>query len=143
MSNSREAGRANRPNEQAEVLRAEFESFKSLMEERNHRYDAQFKFTDEKTSLALSASDKAVTKSEIATEKRFDSVNEFRAQLKDQAATLMPREEATNRFKSIEDKIEDVKTEGKRDKQYDFRTLLTVISMLVAIAALFLRFQSH
>lgn len=42
---------------------------------------------------ALAAADKAVLKSEAATELRFQSVNEFRAQLSDQAATFMTRNE--------------------------------------------------
>ena len=45
-------------------------------------------------NAALMAAQQAVTKAEIAAEKRFDSVNEFRAQLADQTATLMPRNEA-------------------------------------------------
>lgn len=48
----------------------------------------------EKVALALSSAEKAVTKAETATEKRFDSVNEFRQQLNDQAASFMPRTEA-------------------------------------------------
>ncbi len=44
-------------------------------------------------SAALSAAEKAVEKAELATAARFESVNEFRAQLGDQARTLMPRAE--------------------------------------------------
>lgn len=43
---------------------------------------------------ALLSAEKAVGKAEVAAEKRFDAVNEFRAQLADQAATFMPRSEA-------------------------------------------------
>ncbi|MDQ5822382.1 MAG: hypothetical protein M3540_13170 [Actinomycetota bacterium] len=38
------------------------------------------------------ASAEAIAKAESANEKRFESVNEFRAQLTDQTATFMPRE---------------------------------------------------
>lgn len=39
------------------------------------------------------AADKAIEKAESATERRFDSVNEFRETLADQSATLLPRAE--------------------------------------------------
>src|ERR1700738_4168097 len=41
------------------------------------------------TTAAFNAANAAVAKAEIANEKRLDGVNEFRGQLKDQAATLM------------------------------------------------------
>ncbi|MFG1882433.1 hypothetical protein [Micromonospora sp. NPDC049102] len=43
--------------------------------------------------LALSSADKAVTKAEAATEKRFESVNEFRQTLSDQTKTFIARVE--------------------------------------------------
>lgn len=73
-------------------------------------YTLRFEDLDAKTTLALAAADKAVTKSEIATEKRFEGVNEFRSTLADQAARLMPREEATAKFENIE---KDMSTLGK------------------------------
>lgn len=42
---------------------------------------------------ALASSKEAVTKAESATEKRFDSVNEFRATLTDQASRFVTRKE--------------------------------------------------
>lgn len=45
-------------------------------------------------ATALLSAEKAVAKAEVAADKRFDSVNEFRSQLSDQAATFMPRREA-------------------------------------------------
>jgi len=55
---------------------------------------------------ALSAAEKAVTKAEIANEKRFDSVNEFRSTLSDQASRLMPRTESEARLGSIAEKVD-------------------------------------
>ncbi|GAB3959676.1 hypothetical protein [Micromonospora vulcania] len=43
--------------------------------------------------LALRSADKAVTKAETATEKRFESVNEFRQTLSDQTKTFIARVE--------------------------------------------------
>lgn len=68
----------------------------------------------DKVALALTASEKAIGKAEIATEKRFDAVNEFRAQLADQARTFMPRNEAlqladqaTSRIREVADRTGD------------------------------------
>jgi acyl transferase domain-containing protein len=46
--------------------------------------------------------DRAVQKLETATEKRFEGVNEFRAQLADQQRTLMPRQEAELRLGALD-----------------------------------------
>jgi hypothetical protein len=91
------------------VSRLEFEAFKELMNERDKRYEQRANSTDERTSLALTSSEKAVAKAETATEKRFDAVNEFRGQLKDQAATLMPRAEADSKFSSMTKEMEELK----------------------------------
>ena len=100
--------------------------------------------------LALfEAIERAVEKAEIATEKRFDAVNEFRAQLSDQAQTFTRREEMDEHFKSIEDKIADLK--ASRDKQgggteISKQNLTAIVSVTVAIAAvlgLFYNIMSH
>jgi hypothetical protein len=57
---------------------------------------------------ALESAEKAVGKAEVAAEKRFDAVNEFRAQLADQAATFMPRQEAEGSIARSVDRIEDL-----------------------------------
>jgi len=57
------------------------------------------------TKAALDSADKAIAKAELATEKRFEGVNEFRAQLSDQSATFMPRLEAEQRMARNTDDI--------------------------------------
>jgi len=47
----------------------------------------------EKSVIALAAPDKAITKAEVATEKRFESVNEFRQTLSDQTKTFVSKVE--------------------------------------------------
>lgn len=69
----------------------------------NQRFDAQ----EKAVAAALAAAKEAVAKAEAAAEKRFDAVNEFRATLKDQQATLIPRVEVDVRIKAIEAKIAD------------------------------------
>jgi DNA-binding SARP family transcriptional activator len=63
---------------------------------------------DKAVNAALSAADRAVAKAEIATEKRFDSVNEFRGALNDNARLLMPRAEAERAFAALGEKIEEL-----------------------------------
>lgn len=55
-------------------------------------------------SAALASAERAVTKAEVATEKRFDGVNEFRAQLADQSRTYIPRSEVEARLLAISEK---------------------------------------
>lgn len=50
--------------------------------------------------------DKAVTKAETATEKRFESVNEFRSALNDSNRLLMPRAEAERALQTLSDKLD-------------------------------------
>ena len=95
--------------ETSEALLEKIANLRTLMDERDRRYEERFKAMDEKTGLALTSSEKAVAKAETATEKRFDAVNEFRGQLKDQAATLMPRAEADSKFISMNKEIEELK----------------------------------
>ena len=73
----------------------------SLREYMDTRFEAQ----DKAVSAALSAADRAVAKAEMATEKRFDSVNEFRGALADSARLLMPRAECEQSFKVQSDKL--------------------------------------
>jgi hypothetical protein len=64
-----------------------------LMDERDRRYAERFEAQEKAVGAAISAADKAVTKAETSTEKRFDSTNEFRQTLTDQAATFVTKVE--------------------------------------------------
>lgn len=63
--------------------------------------DAAFTAAKEAVQTAMVAAEKATTKAEMAAEKRFESVNEFRAQLADQAATFIPRAESEARVSAM------------------------------------------
>jgi len=117
-----------------------FEALEKLAEERDRRYEDRFTAMDEKTGLALNSSKEAVIKAEAATEKRFDSVNEFRGSLKDQAATLLPRIEAETRFKALEDKLEEVKNNRQATARYSLDKVISIVSLLIAAIAVFSRF---
>ncbi len=62
------------------------------------------------TTVAFEASDKAITKSELANEKRFESMNGFRRQLSDQAQTFMPREVADAQHTATQSQLADQKS---------------------------------
>lgn len=55
---------------------------------------------------ALISAEKAVTKAEAAADKRFESVNEFRAQLADQAATFISRTESDAKREALTEKLD-------------------------------------
>lgn len=72
----------------------------------------------EKVALALASADKAVSKAESATERRFEAVNEFRQTLSDQAALFATRKEVEQLVGSNAEKIASLtdrinKTEGR------------------------------
>ena len=98
-----------------DLLLAKVESSRTVMDERDVRYEQRFKAMDEKTSLAMTASEKAVSKAEAATEKRFDAVNEFRGTLSDQARLLIPREEVNARFYAYDQRVEALKEQNQKD----------------------------
>jgi hypothetical protein len=70
------------------------------------RYAQRFQDSGTAVNAALQAAEKAVTKAEAASEKRFESVNEFRNTLSDQARTFIPRAEADLRMGTIESQLQ-------------------------------------
>lgn len=62
------------------------------------------------TATALGAAEKAIAKAELATEKRFESVNGFRAQLSDQVNTFIPRKEAEQRLDAVIGRLNALET---------------------------------
>lgn len=68
------------------------------------------------TLTAFTASEKAIAKAESASERRFESVNEFRGQLADQAAMFIPRLESEAKFISIMEKVDALTTRIDRNE---------------------------
>ncbi len=91
---------------------------------------------------AFEASDKAITKAEMATDKRFESINEFRGQLRDQQADFLTRPYYEARHHGLEEAIQamqiamkDLMTRAEGDRiadaaQLDRATLRTEIADL-------------
>jgi hypothetical protein len=85
------------------------------------RFDAQTRAleaallaAEKAVGTALTAAEKAVNKAEIAAEKRFESVNEFRGQLNDYQAMLLPRTEYAAAHQALVEKIIDLSSRVDR-----------------------------
>jgi hypothetical protein len=76
------------------------------MDERHERYQERADSQRENIAAALAAADRAVIKAELATEKRFEGVNEFRATLADQQRTLIPRSEVMVMHGALAEKVD-------------------------------------
>jgi hypothetical protein len=86
----------------------------ALIGELDRRSEQRFDAQEKAVQAALTAAKEAVLKAEVAAEKRADAANEFRGQLADQAATLMPRSETTLMFAAIAERVD--KLEASADK---------------------------
>ncbi len=69
---------------------------------------AGFLVTERTAQAGLTAATQASEKAEKAADKRFESVNEFRGQLADQAATLIGRAEYTVQYRALTDKMDSI-----------------------------------
>jgi hypothetical protein len=67
-----------------------------------------FEAADKAVQAALVAVEKASEKAEDASDKRFEAVNEFRAQLSDQAASFIRRTEYSVQHQALDDKLTSV-----------------------------------
>jgi hypothetical protein len=76
------------------------------IESNDKRYEQRFESSSEALKKALEAADRAVNKAELANEKRFDSVNEFRATLSDQQITFVRSNEFKLMFDGLTEKID-------------------------------------
>lgn len=95
--------------------------------------------------LALSSLDKrfeyiekATVKTDLAAEKRFESVNEFRGQLRDQQNTFVTKTEINIRFDNIEKKVDYLEkclnsSEGKNSGiSLVWGIIIVVISFIIS-----------
>lgn len=118
-------------------------------EERNKERLAAMR---ENINLALASADKAIAKAELATDRRFDSVNEFRATLSDQATQFLSRDEYASRHETIvaaEQAVEsrlariENRTEGKKEGLSSLGSLLFgAIASIAALASIIAIFEA-
>lgn len=118
----------------------------SLRDADHIRYEQRFVATSLATDAALTAAERAVLKAEAASEKRFESVNEFRNTLADQQRTLISRTEVDVLMRGVNEKISAL--QKTQDAALAERTgfkggwglavgLLGVVSLLAALLARF------
>lgn len=90
---------------------------------------------------ALASAEKAVEKANIAADKRFEGVNEFRGQLTDQAATFLSRAEYQAKHDALVSKVDDAvarldRSQGKSmGVSGTVAMTLTLIGLVVAVLA--------
>jgi small-conductance mechanosensitive channel len=104
--------------------------------------DAALQASEKAISAAMAAAEKAVTKAETAAEKRFDSVNEFRAAMKDQTANFADREQVDFRLTAIEKKMDNFSGQvaGVANTWWLITGIVGVVFGVVGIASFILRF---
>ena len=89
---------------QIKAIGARLDALEKMDDEREDRNKERFVAMREAVASALASADKALVKAETASEKRFESVNEFRQTLSDQATTLLPRSEYNVQHASLVDR---------------------------------------
>lgn len=111
-----------------------------------HRNAEQFQSQKDAIGAALQAAATAVNKAELAAEKRFDGVNEFRATLADQQRTLIPRAEAEVRISALERQISELMTSLRELRSVDIGKhdgwgwALGIISLVAAVLSIAFQF---
>jgi len=94
----------------AEGRASDTQRLTELANEREKRQEQAHESARQAVQAALTAAKEAVDKAELAAERRFASVNEFRAQLSDQALTFLPRQEYARAHTDLEARLEAVNT---------------------------------
>jgi hypothetical protein len=117
------------------------DSLRDLIYANDRRYEQRF--LDSKTAVdaALSAAKEAVIKAEVAADKRFESVNEFRGTLADQQVRLIPRAEVLVLIQGMQEKVDNLKIEMARLQQERLGVISWVGSAAGVIGFLFLVFS--
>src|SRR6476646_6730243 len=122
------------------------EHFTSMMAERDRRYEQRYEasqvalnaaLTADRTAVAaaLAAQDKNTQAALVAAKKLVESVNEFRAQLSDQATTFMPRVEAEQRLRALAEKLDDLKGSSKAGASALFSYIVAGAGVVLAVLA--------
>lgn len=124
-------------------VRQELQDLRFLLDERyatqTKALDAAFVAAEKAVATALSSAEKAVTKAETAAERRFESVNEFRAQLNDQAGTFMPRTEYQAKHEALEKQVDELthriaRSEGSSSgKNAMYGWIVAAVGLVVAV----------
>lgn len=119
------------------VAKAEAAASQTLLESMiaaiRDNFGGQIQNLKDSLTQAMNAAEKAVAKAENANEKRFEGVNEFRAQMADQAQRFMPRLEAEGLVRSTSEKVDAL---GSRLDKIEGRTAGVASSGAIAAGAI-------
>jgi len=118
VTEPRDTGRTHEPS--LREVTAELDGLRDLMDERDRRYGSQFDASKEAvaaalaaqkelTSQAFTASKEAISKAEATSNLNDAKNNEFRGQLRDQAATFPTRTEVDARIDALTSRFEEFK----------------------------------
>lgn len=118
-----------------------------------NRLDEKIKEADIRYEQRFRAQMEAISKSDIASEKRFEGVNEFRKALTDQTQTFVPRVESNQRTDALEVRLNKVEAigevraakvigaeENRAGSKSDVKDWISIIMMLVGVGTLALSF---
>lgn len=89
-----------------ELLESEICAVRKTIKESDRRYEQRFDGQQNATNVALQSAKEAVIKAENATEKRFESVNEFRSALNDQSKDMLTRTEYDSNHTALSEKTD-------------------------------------
>jgi hypothetical protein len=119
------------------------------MDERDRRYGERFDAQEKAVAAALAAAKEAVTKAEVATEKRLEGLNELRKMSSDQASLFMPKTEAEIRLAALGKDVDDLRTSrdvgtgrfvgreaGTADNRWLYGAVISAVSILISLAVL-------
>lgn len=81
----------------------------STFTEKDKALQAALAAQEKSSAAAIASADRAVQKAEMASDKRFDSVNEFRQALTDMTGRLVSRMEVDGTIRSITEKIDGIR----------------------------------
>lgn len=112
------------------TLKTLYIHFSSLLAQMEKKYDERFNSQKELSSLALASADKANTKAENATEKRFEGVNEFRNTLADQQRTFIPRSEVDIIVGGLNDKIR-ILEDNKKGLDSSYKAIMAFLGLII------------
>lgn len=124
----------------------EIEFLRQLMDERDVRYQQRFDAQNKAIDSALVSADRAVTKAEVATEKRFESMNEIRGAMDDAAKNYISRveveawrEQSRENVTKLDSRITTIEglSTGREKGKLDYNAL---IMMAIGVTALIVAF---
>lgn len=118
------------------VIKAGDESIKSSIKEQVIQVKEQVEASRREGDLRAEASEKAILKAEAAAERRFESINEFREQLRDQTSEFIPREVANSQNREVSNRINEMTARIDKMTGFDEGTDKTKVSQRAIITVI-------